>query len=224
METSNFNHKGKGSDLARSIPSGQNGKGGKRSSKRPDANMVRSLIKAEFAKNEEVKAFVVSANATTIDYSGSVTSLSDVAQGDTDSDRDGDSLTVKALEFRYNVVCADSNNAMRCIGFMWRPNISTPTPSNVLYALPGTISAPFTPFSIDYKEQFVVLWDNLHQLSSASATSACAVELHKFNHKIQYIAGSTVGSFKLFVLFVSDSAAASHPTTTWQSRLLYYDA
>ena len=130
---------------------------------------------------------------------GSVGSLSSVPQGDSDTTRDGDQLTISSLEIRYNmflniVSAAATNpqeiNNMRLIIFQWYPD-STPIVSDILLT-----THVLAPYQHDKRFMFKILYDKSHILTCQNTTVVAAnvnssivqhIRLNRgYKRKIQY--------------------------------------
>jgi hypothetical protein len=196
------------------------GKSGKKLSKF-DRKVLKSL-----QKQSEPNSFDVILAATAQDYSGNVYSLSDVSQGDGDSNRTGDQVTPTNLEFRAQVLAGDASNLFRIIIFRWNPSDSSaPTVTSILQGVAST-NAPLSALNRDnYRGKlFDVLLDRLISVDTYNP-SACLSEMIKLNaqKKLAYTAAGTTGMGKIYILAVSDSAAAAHPSLQFDTRLNYFE-
>ena len=96
-----------------------------------------------------------------INYSGTIQSLCDISQGDTDTTRDGDALTMSSLEIRGHWVVGDAYNVCRIMLIQWFPTDGVaPTVSQILFNS-GNIYAPISVKAHDYRQQFAVLYDKI---------------------------------------------------------------
>lgn len=186
------------------------------------SNISRAQANKVYRKNAEAKYHDTDYNST-IDASGTVQHLSNMAQDDTSSGRDGETVQTKSIFFRYSVVGADSTNLMRVIVFADRDSSGTaPTVLNVL-------SNGFDPRSAlvnTNKLRFKVLYDRLHALEAPGTGNGIQVvkKFIQYNRKMTF--STTSGSPRanaLFVLLLSDSGAVSHPTFHGHFRLRYMD-
>lgn len=193
----------------------------KKRSKKTKA-LTRKDVRKEILKIAE-KKFINGTNSAGIDFSGTVTSISDVAQGDTDNTRDGDNLYLTSLQLRWSVVLGDSTNLARIIVFQWKPN-STPTTGDILITT-GSTAAPLSAYNHDTRQSYRILSDSLVALNAAETMKAGTSFVVNFPVKqIQYTGSGTTGTNKLYLLALSDSGASSHPTFTYYYKLNYRDA
>lgn len=195
-----------------------------------EKNEVKRLI----AVRQELKFYVSQTSVQTVSSSGVLFQLTNMAQGDTDQDRDGDRLMLKKFFVRGAVQYADVTNLFRIIFFQWKP-ASTPTISSIL--LPGPSTAPdvWSSYAHDSRQQFNILWDKTwHLEGNASAATApltpSSQKLFKvsisrrFAKQLQYAGGTTTGTNQIYYLAVSDSAAVSHPTVTMSVKFHFTDS
>jgi len=186
-----------------------------------DLKVLKSL-----RKQSEPNSFDTILAATSVDYSGLIYSLSDVTQGDGDSNRTGDQITNTSLELRLQVVTGDTSNLLRIIVFRWLPSDSTaPVVTSILQGVSST-NAPLSALNRDnYRGRlFDVLMDKLFSLDTYNPTALISEKIRlNAQAKIAYTAAGTTGMGKLYILLVSDSAAAAHPTVQYDSRLNYFE-
>ena len=89
--------------------------------------------------------------------------MSIIPQGDTDQSREGDRLRLTSIQFRCNIIGADTSNMVRLIFFQWLidDTVDVPAPDEILQVSGiGQPWAPLTPYTKDkagYK--FVVIHD-----------------------------------------------------------------
>lgn len=156
--------------------------------------------------------------------------LSAIPQGAGDSARDGDKCRVRALMLRGEVFGADSTNVLRLIVFQYKSNTSlhAVAVNELLQSLyVGTAYAPHAPYTHDYQNQFIVLYDRqiyTDTLSHPSVPFTIKVKLKYAKKQIAFTAGGTNGSNHIYFLCLSDSTAVQHPSIAFISRLWYDDA
>lgn len=203
-----------------------------KTSSRRKSKTYRGLTKKQvmyLINGHKEKKFFDTVNATTIDRNGSVISLCDIPQGDTDSTRDGDAVNPTSLQFGLTMTVADSYNVFRCIIFRWKPNsgLTAPTPGRILQ-LVASANAVNSPVIWDYKSQFNILYDKTWVLGTINVCDNQVREIQEMlplaNVPIHYTAGSIVGSDKIFVLFISDSGAIPDPALNYYFRVAYTDS
>lgn len=211
---------------------------------------VRQIVR----KNIEKKYWTQQTAFIQTDSSGAIGSLTDVPQNTaavTDQNRTGDAVSIRSVEFWWSAlkeggtIPAEAASA-RVIIFQWIPN-STPTVANILLAVGvGSVNACMTPYAHDYRDDFVILYDKVktvHPHATEGSTAALPAGVvsngqgvnmtnpEKImitsgfrSRTIQYIAGGVTGSYKLYVLKISDHASVSGTWIKLMSKFNYGDA
>jgi hypothetical protein len=228
MESS-FNEKFRSDNGSRSSNSG---------SKRPlplkkrqlvDKSQVKQMINSVVRSrdNFEWNYYSTSTNASNTTFTGTTYQLTDIPQGDTDSQRGGDSVSLHSLEVNYGFYASTQANACRVILYQWLPGLTAGSPPSAtsLLLTTGSALSPFSPYNVDNYQQFHVLYDKTHSLSPYETPRLGNIKITKFPKKsIQYTSGSASGSSKLFLLVLSDDGVASYPTFSYVSKLYFVDA
>jgi hypothetical protein len=171
-----------------------------RSSKSPRSNskarnqnvtaaQVRKMIDKAVKKNLETHFTVATDSANTVDYAGEVKALTSIAQGDGDSARTGDSVTMQSLSCKYVVTLGDVTNIFRIVVFIWKP-ATTPT-IDLILDQQGAITSPLSSIVHDYAPSFRVIYDKLITLDAAHVTVIGSFKIPLKNHVMDFIAGST---------------------------------
>jgi hypothetical protein len=184
-------------------------------------------LASKIANKFEDKYFDVQVvDDTDVDYDGTVLPLNDMAQGDTDQTRDGDSISMKSLEIRATV----TNNAAVTAGVrlvVVRDKQNTLANPGDYLAYGSDPVALNTPFAWDNRHRFTVLYD---EVINADGT---LFDKHSIVHfiplkglKTQYDGGSTdatTNALKLIYISDVDSTGMTFPTLRLVSRLIYND-
>ncbi len=187
-------------------------------------SQVRQMITARLGADDELKYYTTSDTGTSVGFSGTLSSISNPPQGNTDVTRVGDALRLKEVGFRYNFTFGDNIQVCRMILFQWIPN-SVPTVTNILLAI-GTALAPLSPYNVDTEAQYKILYDKIWYLNNvANPQNGEEVLITKgFNQLQDFFAGGTTGSNQIYKLFISDSGAAPNPSLNSESIVRYTDA
>ena len=177
-------------------------------------------------KTAEKKFYPVSQLPTAVSEAGILWSLSSVPQGTTDVTREGDQLRLRSIEFNYQCIVADTTNTMRVIVFIYKPP-AIPTVTDILQGPVSTAVAPLSPYNHDNRYNYQVLHDRLYQLDSVTQLVTKKLKIWKIPNilrKVQYVAGSiTLNMNGVYVLAISDSAAVTHPTFGFHSKVNFSD-
>jgi hypothetical protein len=184
----------------------------------------KRIIQQMLEKDMEVKYVPTSTAATAVTYAGTITLLSNIAQGQTDLTRVGDSAIIKSVEINCMCQPADAVNMIRLIVFQWH-SPSAPTPIDVLSEV-STTRAPLSAYQHDLRDQFTVFIDELFVLDTTAHPIAAKI-IKKFKgwsvDEIQFQGASITQMNGIYMLWISDSSAVTHPTATWFSNVEFTD-
>lgn len=197
---------------------------------------VKAIVNNTLRENVELKYYD---GSPTYQYPISVTAvifpLSVPAQGDGDTQRDGDRIKLKKIHIRGNLVySSDVTNIVRVIWFQWKPN-TTPTAAGLLLNGPSGFIDVHSEYSHDFRQQFNILKDKTYKLignglAATSPLTSDSVQLFKFtiskgfNTQLQYAAGGVTGTNLIYYLAISDSSVISHPALTFNAKVMYTDS
>lgn len=160
----------------------------------------------------------------TVSYTGTIQSLCDISQGDSDTTRDGDSLTISSLELRGFFVAGDAYNVCRVMLVQWFPTDGVaPTISQILVNT-GNLYASISVKAHDYRQQFKVLYDKILVVNTYNPTKMFYKKVYPKRRKIQYVAGTNTGNNKIYIIMISDSSAVSHPSVYYDNKILFKDS
>lgn len=211
-------------------------------------------VKRMIGENIELKyvnSYLTSAASTSTPI---ITGCTDVAQGDGDSDRNGDRLKlVGTLELRArmqsDIATGDvtqSVSYIRMILFQWHPTSESggatePTAANVLLNGPSGAPDILSFYNHDQRQNFAILYDEVHKLTGIAYGAASAISgnsgicqyvsrkvplAKKVRAQMQYQAASTVTATNhIYMMTMSNLAAdAQNPTLIWNVKIFYRDA
>ena len=187
--------------------------------------MVSSVVKKAIQAKVEHKHLTVTLN-TSASTTPTYGLLSTIGQGTTDILRIGDEIRPYRLKGGYLLAVADTTNIVRVIIFSWKQN-STPADSTVFDDSGNVHGLLIGPFSRDTMNgrMMVVHYDKTHALSGVSSPN----QRHHVNialrSKINFVGGSSTASFNgLYICYVSDSSAVTHPVIQYTFDLDFTDA
>lgn len=177
---------------------------------------------------QEIKAINSTVNGSP-DAAGVISRIQTPAQGDGLSERSGDQILLKALQFRLSVIGADTTNKIRIVIFRWSQDNSiganVPTVTGILQNLDVMSFYNYTSYKND---RMTVLYDRTVSTTFTDANQV--IVLHtlygkKLGKKIlEFNAASTLGTNQIYMLLISDSVAATHPSVTGFMQLRYTDS
>lgn len=180
---------------------------------------------------------------------GVVQSLSDITVGDTVSNRDGNSVEIRSIEFNWWVelgasASAPSQQAFRIILFQWFANDSTaPLLTDILEtSIPqGVAENHLAPYNHNKRYLYKVLYDYRGHIQvaiggaapvttdgSQKVGSTSKLQIIKgMKHKIAYDSAAVTGINKIYLLALSSVPTATgtgRPILRFCSKLNYNDA
>lgn len=192
---------------------------GRKPLSQPQKQAVRKIAKKEILKNQENKLHVVGVTGG-VNNAGTITDLGAIAQGLLDTNRIGDSILMGSMSFRGRVVFADQYNATRMILFQWFED-TTPIPSDLLLATASWKSA----YNSDNHQKYKILYDRTYFTDNVNRLQVPIRGRVKMSRKkLAYLASTTGGTSKPYVLFISDSGGVPDPNPSVDFRLNYRDA
>lgn len=162
---------------------------------------------------------------------GTITPLSDIAQtsgvsGASDTTRIGDRILLRSLEVNLAAINGDPTNAIRVIIFQWLPG-TTPLLGNILLDSAGGADVAYSPYTHDGRQSFRILLDKTFYLGSSSLTRTAGIHKYITRFPLRFIdysdAVTTPLANGIWMLTVSDSTSATHPTVIGQLKLNYTD-
>lgn len=201
------------------------------SSNREKTPVTWGGLKRWMATRQEEKYKDTSTAYAVQDYNATIVDLTNISQGDTDTTRDGDQVLPTRLELRGQLHGADATNTFRIIIFRWKSNSQStldPTYPDILQSVYAATSlAPLAPYYHDGRTLFDVLYDQKFDLAGDVGNSnyvrGFQANVHLKNHPIQFT-DTNAGVNKLYMLYVSDSSAPTHPAIEYIARVFFTDS
>lgn len=197
-----------------------------KSHKKYKKTATQAYVKRLIKRNEEMKYAIIntSYNATT---TPGLYCLSNTSQGDTGGSHIGDESTMKNLDFRMLVTCADATNAVRVVLFRWIPNIGYVAPGAGSVLKDATSLGNLTSCYLeDGEDMYKVMYDELFLLAAAGGNPEQVSRRiqRTFNLQCDFLTGTSNSSNMLYLMLISDSGAATHPTVQFMSKIGFTDA
>lgn len=166
-------------------------------------------------------------------YSGEESESSSEAQ------RIGNKINQEVLDFNYQVQLGsgvfgtDTENVVRITVFEWLMDLSSESPTYGDVFVESTTSYPYlSPFNIDTKQKYRILYDKTHCLCNTGGNPYVEVvnlkiknmqKTIKFTGDSQAGNGATLIKGNIFFFASSDSSVTPHPTFTFSSMYTYTD-
>lgn len=206
---------------------------------RRQRRQVKNLIK----NRQELKYWIApQINGANVTSTLGINDISAVAQGDTDTTRDGDRLQwCGTMDIRLNLVGAfgvtgDNYNTYRFIVLQWHPS-SVPTVGDILLTGPSTAIDVYSQYNHDQRQQYKILLDKTFTtvgfLTGTSTAQSNFVRNLRFlinlNRKkvakfAQFSGGGTTGTNKFYYILGSDSGTTSHPSYSLSTKIFFRDS
>lgn len=189
------------------------------------ANKIRQLINVEY-KYHDTQATNHAAG-----WGGGVSTLTTITQGDTATNRNGNSILAKSLALTYMAYPGSTQTVTKEIRVVLvrglDENGATPIGSDILLHA-GSAYAITSHRKLDNTTDYKVIYDKVHSVMTNSANNDHLVTKKlflKFNNHIKYTLGAdTTEKGGLFLFVFTDSAASTaNPTIQFQARLRYID-
>lgn len=188
---------------------------------------VKDMLRSQQGK-VELKMLDTNTNASAIDFSGTLFPLTDIPQGVTSDDRTGDRVLLNHLEIRWNlgVSSTDTTNLMRVMIVQYHPS-ATPFTTTFLQNT-GSGAAPISQYNKSTAQDYRVVYDsgpiNLVIATDYQQRSKAIVSITGFQKLQVFNTASASGSNQMYLMAISDSGAAAHPTLSFNARFFYQDA
>lgn len=153
--------------------------------------------------------------------------INGIAQGDDVSQRSGNSIRMLNFKFRYNAIAADSSNAVRVmLIYDNNPNGALPAGADLFQNYATALTDNFASFiRFDNRKRFKTLYDKVHCVSTSGPANQPGFMNVKLNKLGRYSgAGATIASVLqggLYVVHISDSTGAFHPSVTGKGILTW---
>lgn len=156
---------------------------------------------------------------------GTIVRLTDIALGDTDENRNGDKVTLTSMRFNYELSIGDSTNFVRVALFQWcdSNNNGDPIVSNCIQNNTYPTLSTWHHDSVQ-SGKIKILYDKVYLLDSDDPVRVSYVEINKgFKRNLQFEGGGPSARGHIYLLLLSDSAAAPNPTITYYCKTQFRD-
>jgi len=197
-----------------------------RSLKPKQKKEVKKLIHNQIIKDAETKYIdSVVGPAAAITAAPQLFLVSVPAQGNADSQRNGDEIICRNLELRFSIYSTSTCN-FRFIFGRWNPSTTTgpPTTALILQSIVANTQV-VSPYVHDQLDQWDLLWDVTGHLDVGSNLVKEYKKVIKlYDKKLQFEAATSNGQFKYFYMHMGNAlAGGALPTYDAVWRLNYFD-
>jgi hypothetical protein len=181
------------------------------------------MVQKAIQKAAELKFTTVS-SSTTYSNTGALVQLSGMAQGNTDTSRNGDRVKPSRVRVKGTMLLADTTNVVTYCLFWFRPE-ATPSMTQVFEDLATSLSPLSTSPQHDFRQDVVVLKKETFFLDAYHPMRKFEIDLNLNTMPVMtFIAGSATTQINgLYIAWLSDSGATTHPTVTFWSKFEFTD-
>lgn len=189
---------------------------------------VSDLINNKINKRTEKKYYDSHAQGQAADYAGGTSQLTTIAQGDDVFDRNGDEAYLRSVRVKGSILNGDATNIFRLLVVQFFGNTADDTfQMDDIFgtAYIGSVSLVNAPYVHDLRKNINVMYDRSFTLNDE--LSPCLFDtgyLKIAKRKIIFSQGATTATNHIYLVRMSDSAAAAHPQVTWLSRVTFNDS
>lgn len=178
-------------------------------------NLLKGLVNVEKHLHNKV-------HNPSIPSAGTVALISDIAQGDDVADRQGNSILMKYIEFKYTIQINASATAttVRLMLIVDKDNQgSSPSPTDIL-----DFASEVSPLNTDNASRFWVLADKMYALSINGDRVVTDHVFRRCNFHTKYSgANSTDTKANNIYLLTVSNEATNEPTLQGYTRCAFYD-
>lgn len=190
-----------------------------------DAKQNKAIRKLEKKLQAEVKELITVQASFPITSTGDVIAVTLIGQGDSMSQREGNSVKLQHLTMRHvfeHNISGNINQFVRVILFCDRQQIADTLPAvtDVLES-----ASHLSPYSLASKGRFTILSDKLFRLNANTYNGKAMVMKRKMSQIVRWNSSATTDIQKngIFILFISSQASSNYPAGNYHTRLCYID-
>ena len=158
--------------------------------------------------------------------------LFEIAQGDTNSTRDGDKVSLRYATLNLAITRQDTSNIVRVLV------VATPSATHAgltdVLQYPnwsthdaGVLSSPYKVKATNMEQSYTIMMDKVYTLGNDISTIVDKVKLKipKKGKTLEFAAdgSNTPVNYLVSILAISDSTASAHPQLSYQFRYKYID-
>ena len=155
-----------------------------------------------------------------------------LAQGDTNSTREGDKVSLRRGTLHLSLTRGDTSNIVRVLVVV-TPSSTYAGLSDVLeyhsYSANanGVFSSPYQVKATNAEQTYTVLADRIYQLKNDMSTivAKIPIKMPKKGKSCEFVSTGSVApnNYNISLLMISDSTAAPHPKASYTMRWKYID-
>jgi len=207
-------------------------------------------VKSIMSRRQELKYTVAGLNLQAMNSTPLIYGITDIAQGDTDTNRNGDRIMlVGKIEVRYKAAVDPGNTLaqqrvhFRVIIFQWHPvtisgGANEPAPTDVLLVGASGAIDTTSPYNHDQRQMYKILYDKTDLMIGPGTVIGLSynpsmnifrqrrISTKRCSKQMQYVAGSSVNASNhiYFMWFADVGASAQNPTISWETKVFFRDS
>lgn len=162
----------------------------------------------------------------TPNWNGAIVHLSDIAQGDSNNARNGNSILLRSiyLDLSISIGGGATNSQVRIALIMDTMQTGTPPLVNDIYEYVGSVNNVNSPLNIDKAGRYKVLKDMRCSLNNVGLSTTFRRSYKKLYHHVKFTGASGADEYKnnLWLVVLTNESTAT-PTVTGVTRLGFYD-
>lgn len=199
--------------------------------------MVKLIKRVATLSSEKKYHLAQSSGPQPVIDTGDITCMTQILQGDSDTSRVGDQLTIRSIEYKFNAFLSTSATAPAVLRFLliqWFPRVvNTASPPNIAdnILFDGLTNSEnyLQPYYHDNRNQFKVLLDKTVVVGLDAKVNPITYHGYitkGFRRRVQYYAGAfDDGNNQIFLIKLSNIATGSNPPSfTNYIKINYSDA
>lgn len=155
-----------------------------------------------------------------------------LAQGDTNSTREGDNVSLRHMTLNLSLTRGDTSNIVRVL-VVATPSATPLTVTNVLQypnwstSYEAVLSSPYRTQASNNEQTYQVLFDKVYNLAGDISTIVDRIKMKmpKKGKKCEFVGTSSVSpnNYNISLLAISDSTGSPHPRIGYTFRSKYID-
>lgn len=163
-------------------------------------------------------------NSSAVSTSATINYITNIAQGDDDNSRDGSEIKVRGFVVKWGCFAGDATNVCRIMIIRDANSLGVvPSESEIF----ETTANPYSPINSNYQKRFHVLFDKVVGVALAGKDAITGNTYVTVRNRMvtEYInttaSQNGAGVNAYYLVRISDSGAATHPTISVYTRTIY---
>lgn len=179
---------------------------------------LKGLVNSEMYKKDTVWA-------TSAITQGSTSLRSDIAQGDGDSDRTGNSIFVRSYNFKGIITRNASGASIQTVRISVIIDGQQQADTNPSYTDIYESASPFAHLNSNTVGRYKVIWTQTYVLDSVNKPFALVNVNLPMRHHVRYngTSASDVQKGGIYMCFATDESGVNQPSIAGEHRLSYHD-